>query len=123
MAYIYSTLSADMKYRIAGYNDDGSDRFVFISGKADIPNKHMLTSKGVSTEVDDAVLAELEKNKVFQTHVANGVIKIDRKKHDAEKVAKDMNKDDSRPLTDEELAELKGKAPRKSKGKREATKG
>ena len=123
MAYIYSTLSADMKYKIDGYNEDGSDRFVFVAGKADIPNQHMLTSKGISTEVDDALLVELEKNKVFQTHVENGVIKIDRKKHNAEKVAKDMNKDDSRPLTEKELAELDGKAPRKSKGKREATKG
>lgn len=118
MAYIYSRLSADMKYKIEGYNDDGSDRFVFVAGKADIPNKHMLTVRGVSTQVDDALVKLLEKNPVFQLHVENGVIHVDKHKVDAEKVASDMAADDSRPLSEEELEALDGKAPRKSTGTR-----
>lgn len=118
MAYIYSRLSADMKYKIDGYNADGSQRFVFVSGKADIPNKHMLTVRGVSTQVDDELVKLLEKNPVFQKHIENGVIHVDKNKADADKVASDMNADDSRPLTEEELEALDGKAPRKSTGTR-----
>lgn len=118
MAYIYSRLSADMKYKIEGYHDDGSDRFVFVAGKADIPNKHMLTVRGVSTQVDDELIELLKKNPVFNLHVDNGVIHVDKHKADADKVASDMASDDSRPLTAEELEALGGKAPRKSTGSR-----
>ena len=122
MAYIFSTLATDMKYSIEGYNDDGTDKTVFIAGQANIPNKHMLTSRGVTTEVPDELIPELKKNRVFQIHLESGVIYIDQKKHDVEKVSADMGVDDSRPLTQPELDALGKKAPRKSSGKRDAEK-
>lgn len=109
MPFVNSTLANDQNYAVSGMNDNGLKRSIFIAGKANIPNRHMLILPSASTEVSDAELAELQKNHVFNLHVKNGYITVEHKKASAEKVASNMNKSDkSKPKTAEEL-EVEGK--------------
>lgn len=116
MNYIYSTLASDQVYVEYGKNRQVVSQ-VFVAGKANIPNKHMLTPKGVSTEVSDEQLAVLRNNRVFQLHEKNGFITVDSKKRDADKVSANMNKNDkSQPDTKERLEENKKEQPKTNKG-------
>lgn len=102
MPYIYSTSSADVNFRI---RDDQFNvlETIFVAGKANIANKHMLTSRGVSTEVSDEQLKKLESIPVFRQQVANGFLKVDSKRN-ADKVAKEMApKDKSAPATKDDF--------------------
>lgn len=102
MIYIYSTSSADVDFYVR--NDLGEIvKTITIAGKANIPNKHMLTSRGVSTEVGKDDLAELEKMPLFRQQRDAGFLKVDSKA-DAEKVAKTMTaKDKSAPAKPEDF--------------------
>lgn len=89
--YVYSTLTASQVY-------DG----VFIAGGANCANKHMLTPRGVATEINDDQAAILRANALFKLHESNGYVSIDGRKMDADKKAKDMNHSDkSAPLTEQ----------------------
>lgn len=113
--YIYSTLANDVEY-IKKDEHGNVVAAIKIAGKANIPNRNMLTAKGVATEVEDKDLDVLNSNRVFQLHKKNGFITVDSKKHDAEKVADDMNNmDKSAPLTAEQLEAEGKKAPATTK--------
>jgi len=105
--YIYSTLTTGMTY--TSYKQGGADlpvveHRVHVAGGANVADKHLLTPRGVVTEVSDEDLEHLERNQLFQRHKANGFILVDTIKVDPEiKVAADMEqKDDSAPLTPED---------------------
>lgn len=115
--YVYSTLANDQRYVERGTNRT-EVAAVFVAGKANVPNRHMLTPRGVSTQVSDEQLAVLRNNKVFQLHEKNGFVTVESRKVDADKVAKSMsNNDPSRPDTSERLAAEKKETPKANKGK------
>lgn len=115
--YVYSTLANDQRYVERGKNRTVVAS-VLIAGKANVPNRHMLTSKGVSTKVTDEQLAVLRQNKVFKLHEANGFVTVDSRKADPEKVATSMNNNDpSQPDTPERLEAEKKTPPKSNKGK------
>jgi len=101
--YIFSTLANDQTYQNWVAGDGGiplPTHKVFVKGGAGVANDRLVTPLGVSTEVTDTDLAELEKNVVFQQHVKGGFVVVRSKSADAEKVASDMNRaDKSAPLT------------------------
>lgn len=112
MPFIYSTLSNDNVY--VQYAEQKSNNLapvavgsIYIAGKANITNKNLLTPKGVVTEVTEAQLKDLELSEVFNIHVKNGFITVDKSKKDADKVAKDMTaKDKSAPLSEEDVPQV-----------------
>lgn len=109
--YIYSTLTSGMTY--VTYAQGGADlpiveHRVNIAGGANVANKHLLTPRGVVTEVSDEDMGHLENNKLFQLHKRNGFILVDSVSVDPEiKVAADMEqKDDSAPITPEDYPDV-----------------
>lgn len=117
MSYIYSTLATDQNY--SRKDEHGNIvSSILVAGKANVPNKHMATSRGVATKVTEEQLVELRKNRVFQLHEKNKFLVVDSKKHNADKVADDMNNQDkSAPLTKPQL-EAEGKQAPATKGKK-----
>ena len=109
MPYVYSTLSNDNIY--ASYDTSGSNkntpillRSILVKGGAGIATKHLITPLGVVTSVTDDELEHLKTNEVFQEHLRNGFIKIDKKKVDGEVAAADMaSRDKSAPFVPEDV--------------------
>ena len=102
--YVFSTLANDQLYTnwIAGGGDIPiKGHAVLIKGGTGVANDRLITPLGVSTEITDFDLEELQKNPSFKNHEKEGFITAKAKKAEAEKVAADMNlKDESAPLTD-----------------------
>jgi len=102
--YVFSTLANDQFYTnwIAGGGDIPiKGHAVLINGGTGVANDRLITPLGVSTEITDFDLEELQKNLSFKNHEKEGFITVKAKKAEAEKVAADMNlKDESAPLTD-----------------------
>lgn len=91
--YVYSTLSNDNRY--------GE---VLINGKANVANKNVITPLGVVTRITDAQLDECKSYPVFQLHMDNGFLSVEKYKEDADLVASDMTgRDASAPETPETL--------------------
>lgn len=107
--YVFSTMTAGVTYVL--YGPGGGDlpvsqRSVTIAGGSNLPNKHMLTSIGVMTEVSDEDWAWLEQDQIFQLHKKNGFIQVRDKPAVAEKVATDMQtRDQSAPLVDADFTD------------------
>jgi hypothetical protein len=104
MNYVFSTLSTPMYYTKHENGTSGEPVEIcriFINGGANIADRRtLITPRGVVTEVSDQDLEVLKANKVFQMHMLNKFITIERHKEDANKVAKDMEPEDkSAPLT------------------------
>lgn len=105
--YVYSTLTADNEYVQWVKNGDHQniERRVLINGGHGVMNKNFLTPLGVATEVSDEEMAFLLQNDAFKLHVANGFIRMDKKKVDTEKVAADMKlRDNSAPIVPSDYA-------------------
>lgn len=102
-AYVYSTLTCDQAYTEwkQGPNDHPMQgRTVVIKGGAGVANDRVITPLGVRTEIEEEDIPVLKANEVFKLHEANGFVRIDRNRTDAEKVASDMQRGDgSAPLT------------------------
>lgn len=115
--YVYSTLSNDQRYRV--YRSGGIapvvETEVFIRGKANVALRNksggLETSLGAVTKITEEELEQLQKCYVFNIHVKNGHIKIEKGIKSLEKakdlVAKsveDMNtKDDSAPKVESDF--------------------
>ncbi len=108
-AYVFSTLATDVNY--AFYSPGGGDiptkdRHIHIKGGTGVANDRLITPLGVMTEIDEEDIPALEGHPVFQIHMKNGFVKIEKKKADPEKVASEMNiKEPSAPLTDADFQE------------------
>lgn len=107
--YIFSTLTASntyVKYTTGGGDLPVTERSVTIAGGSNLPNKHMLTSIGVMTEVSDEDYAWLQNDEIFKLHMKNGYLTVRDKPAAAEKVAADMDtRDQSAPLVDADFTE------------------
>jgi hypothetical protein len=106
--YVYSTLSSDQLYTSYTHGPNGlaiPNGEIFISGKANVMDKHFITRLGVATKITAEQLVELKKNDLFNLHVKNGFIKYDKAEADAEVVAADMQgRDQSAPLVEQDFA-------------------
>lgn len=103
MPYIYSTASTDIDFHVR----DEAGRVlhtIHIAGKANIPNKHMLTSQGVSTSITESELKQLEAMPLYEQMRKAGFLVADIAKKDADKAAKSMApKDKSAPRQKEDF--------------------
>jgi len=102
--YVFSTLANDQLY--TNWNQGGADlpvkgHSVLIKGGTGVANDRLITPIGVSTEISEYDLEELQRNVQFKEHEAKGFLVVKAKNAEAEKVASDMNmEDESAPLTD-----------------------
>lgn len=106
--HVYSTLSNDQAYTRWGKPEKGGlpevDATVRIHGKANVPNDHFVTPKGVVTTVNAQQMRELADCPMFVRHENAGYIVVEKAKVDPDKVAKDMTaKDASAPKTDDDF--------------------
>lgn len=110
--YVFSTLANDQLYTnwLAGGNDlPLKGHSVLIKGGTGVANDRLITPLGVSTEITEYDLEELQKNPSFKDHEKNGFIVVKNKKAETEKVAADMNlKDESAPLSDADYKDQDG---------------
>ena len=74
---------------------------VRVQGGADVAaKKSLVTPHGVATQVTAAQLKQLRANPVFARHEAAGALKVlEKNPADADKVAADLARDESAPLT------------------------
>lgn len=118
--FIVSTATNDNHFPIYGDRAPGRAPTVkgsiTIKGKAGLPNKHLLTPRGVVTSVTSEELAELEKHKIYLRMRDNGwftVVNADPR--DADKIAADQAEGDgSKQLTKAELAKKSAAAKPKT---------
>lgn len=109
MPYIFSTATSGIKYTEFKKTKDMQIpvRHVHIQGGANLANKHLITPRGVATQVTQDDLEFLLAHPVFQRHVDKGYMQIEKTNKDPEKViaSNDMElKDGSAPETPETLA-------------------
>ena len=107
MPFVYSTGTCSTTYNI--FEDTNAKDIsrvkhaILIKGGANVANKHIVTPRGVVTEVSDSDLALLMKDPHFQQHMKAGFLSVEDHKVSANKVAKDMEpKDKSAPRTPED---------------------
>ncbi len=106
--YVYSTLTAAQSYG----TEAGT---IHINGGANVSNKHLLTPRGVVTEITEAQLDALQRHPVFAAHCRNGFLSVSLKKRDVDQIADDMaGADGSAQETTETMAKKPGRA--KTKG-------
>lgn len=110
MPYVYSTMAAPVRYMSYVQAEPGTPRIavsgVTIAGGVGVASKHLVTPRGVVTEVTDEELAFLEQDEVFKTHLAAGHVTVSKGKTDPEKAAADMEgRDISAPLVPEDFDE------------------
>ncbi len=101
--HVFSKMSSSVDYVdwIAGGADlPTRGKSVFIKGGHGVAGKNLITPLGVHTEISQEDAEILKRNHVFQTHLKNGSVVIQKSKADPEKVVADMGADDpSAPLT------------------------
>lgn len=94
MHHIYSTMANSNEY--VKYSDHGpqglnvAERSVLIKGGAGINRKHVQTSLGVHTAVEDEDFEWLKDNFAFKQHERNGFITVRKDKVDPEVAAANM---------------------------------
>lgn len=133
--YITSTMSADVAYPIYVESSLATDEKnqkgrpavslgkIVIEGRANVASLtvaagKIVTPEGVQTIVEDDVLEQLRKNKVFVKHEQNGFIKVTKAQASIEKLVKDMTaKDGSAQPTE---AEMKKRGKKVSTGNSES---
>ena len=114
--YVYSTLTNSQKYTqykplAKGAQFREVEHQVLIYGGSNLADKHLITPRGVATEITEEDYEMLKKNSVFLRHEKNGYVVVHAEKRDAEKVAaKELKaKDESAPLTMDDYKDKVGK--------------
>lgn len=97
-AYIYSTASNDVNFVNWKKTSERSvtipEGNIKIKGGANVPNSNLMTPKGVVTPVTQSQLDFLEKNKLFNSLIDQGFLKITKNKIKISKAVKDMEEKD-----------------------------
>lgn len=112
--YVYSTLTADNAYAVYAHNPNQDlpviERSILVKGGNGVATKHLVTPRGVVTEISDDDMELLEKDYHFQEHKRLGFITVEKKEIPVEKAIKNMApKDKSAPKTPADYK--KGDAP------------
>jgi hypothetical protein len=113
--YVYSTLSANVAYVVWDFKPDQQvarikHRITIKGGAGVAENKHLITPKGLVTQVSDSDLALLRENPVFKRQEDRGFLKVESTKtqKNIEKAISDMEgRDNSAPITPQDF-ELQG---------------
>jgi len=121
MNYIYSTLTSANVYPVYKREESGVStavKNIKINGGCNVIKKTesggLHTPRGVVTPVSDEDLALLMQDKIFNLHIKNGFITIDKKNIPISKVVNDMEaRDSSAPLTEETIEKEKKKKEKK----------
>lgn len=112
-AFIYSTLTANNIFRVFGESVNGLPnvkKTILIKGGAGVANSHIITPRGVVTEVEDEDLKLLEEHAQFKRMVERGFLLVERKQADVEVVVKNMKKKDkSAPKVPEDYKDSESK--------------
>lgn len=115
--YIYSTLSASVRY--CATEEGGADlpiqvEGIVIKGGTGVADKHLFTPTGaVPTLITGEQLEKLRTDRVFNEHVTNGYVRVSEHKADGEAIASDMeSRDRSAPLTPEDYEAANIEAPK-----------
>jgi hypothetical protein len=94
MYHVYSTMANSNEYvRYSEHGPNGvnvAEASVLIKGGAGINRKHVQTPLGVHTAVSDEDMEWLKDNFSFKQHMANGHIRVEKRKVDPEVAAADM---------------------------------
>ena len=105
-AHIFSTLTSDHLFVVRGQAPGPNSippvvRRILIRGGSGVANKRtLITPRGVHTSVTDEELAILEQDVAFRRFVDRGYLRVEKREHEPELVAKDMAVDiGSAPLT------------------------
>jgi hypothetical protein len=113
--YVYSTLSASnryTKYARGGNDIPREERSVLIKGGANVADKHLITPRGVVTEISAEDYEFLKDNVQFRKHVENGYITVEEREASIEKVVTNMEpRDESAPLVPEDYTAHDQNAP------------
>lgn len=115
MPYIYSSLTADNEYSTP------AGEIVIYGRLGSQSNRAIMTPRGMATRVEDADIEALNHNPVFQSHVKNQYITIERKELSETKAAKliesgDLQLDPSAQETAETLKRKPGRPAVKQGG-------
>jgi hypothetical protein len=91
--YVFSTLANDQNY--TNWLKGGGDvpikgHSVLIKGGTGVANDRLITPMGISTEINELDLSELENNVVFQKHKASGFIVVKQKAADPEFIEREL---------------------------------
>ena len=117
MFYVYSTATCPISYvSYQGNNStdlgviqkraDGTNMAVTVNGGHGVATKHLVTPKGVVTEVSDDDMDFLLQDRLFKKHMNAGFMSYDKKEVAASKKALDMaEKDGSAPLVPSDFEE------------------
>lgn len=103
--YVFSTLTNDQTYHDYEISESKDilptvKSKIFIKGGHGVAGKHLITPRGVMTEISDEEFEILKNNTDFQLHVKNGFIQAEQRKRELKEVIGDMEqKDKSAPLT------------------------
>ncbi len=122
MNYVYSTLSCNHIYCSYVKSSSGEnivEKKVLIEGGANVAHGDIKihTPKGKVTAVTDEELAICEKDYVFQMHIKNGFIIVDRKKAKMSDVLPNMTEaDKSAPITPASIEKENKERLKKTKG-------
>lgn len=117
--YLLSTLTSSQRYVVwkeGGADLPSEEHSIFVAGGANVPNKRLITPRGVVTKLTDDEYAILKENPAFVTHVANGFITVSKSKPaDVDEAATGQAaKDGGAPLTEGDFEP--GQAPTVSPG-------
>jgi len=112
--WIFSTLTASQNYTTyaqGGADLPLTDRQILIRGGANLADKHIITPRGVATEVTEEQYAVLQTIDAFQQHLKGGFLSVSKTKPEEEVAAADLNsRDDSAPLTPQDYVPGDGQA-------------
>ena len=97
--YIYSTMSQDVAYTFFKEKKHINDlheveRKILIKGGAGVITKNLVTPIGTVTKITDEEYELLEQNTVFQQHVENGFIVVQKTKSSLSSITKNMQERD-----------------------------
>lgn len=117
MFYVYSTATCPISYvsylgnastdiGVIQKRADGSKMAVTINGGHGVATKHLVTPRGVVTEVSDEEMDFLLQDRLFKKHMNAGFMSYDKKEVSPAKKAADMaSKDGSAPLVPSDFEE------------------
>lgn len=120
--FIFSTMSADVNYRVFGQTAGDvpvAVGYITIKGGANVQDARLFMPAGVSTSVTTEQLEQLEASPVFRKHVEGGFITVSNVDADPEAAASDMtSRDASATLTEndyvnEDVTPVVNEAPTK----------
>jgi hypothetical protein len=104
--FVHSTLTNSQAYTVYDAAGLTPVKSININGGNGLNNRHLITVNGAVTEVTEEDYELLQKNHLYQRHVANGFITVSSDDN-AERVAGDLeSRDGSAPMNQNDVDQL-----------------